>query len=65
MKKKTYIVPGATTTTVELQQLIAYTGGGNQAGDPIVDPNPDGEDGDNRSRRQMYNIWEEEELEEV
>ena len=36
MEKKAYIAPESTALAVKLQQMIAYSGGGSSAGDPIV-----------------------------
>ena len=38
--------------------MQAFTGGGTQPGDPIIDPNPDPDDDDNRSK--SFNAWDDE-----
>ena len=57
MNKKAYIIPETTVITVELQQLIAMSGGGEGL---TVSPDPDESDEDNRTRR-SYNCWDDEE----
>jgi len=64
MKKKLYQAPDTTVFKVQLQQMIAFSGGGDSQGDPQVDPEEDTNGDDNRSRRRVYNVWEDEELEE-
>lgn len=64
MEKKEYMSPETTVVTLALQQLMAFSGGGEGESDPQVDPEEDNEDGPNRSRRRTYNCWEDEELEE-
>ena len=61
MKKKDYIIPGITVTTVQVQLLQVAVSSGS---DGITsDPGEDTEGCDNRSRR-VRNVWEDEELEE-
>ena len=65
MEKKEYMSPETTVVTLALQQLMAFSGGGEGESDPQVDPEEDDtEGGTNRSRRRTYNCWEDEELEE-
>lgn len=60
MEKKAYIIPGVNVMTVKLQQLINFSGGGDQQNDPQVDPESDNGEGPNRSRPH-YDVWEDEE----
>lgn len=60
MKKTDYISPEITVTAVALQQMIALSGGGSQEGDPQIDPDPDGGDGEPR-KHSRRNVWEDEE----
>ena len=61
MKKKEYIIPGITVTTVEVQLLQVVVSGGE---DNIHSENEGDDDpSDNRSRR-VRNVWEDEEEEE-
>ena len=62
MKKKAYIIPNSTVVYVQTATLIAYSGGGKGASDPIVDPNADDSNNPNRSRRHRYQ-WDDEEEE--
>ena len=61
MKKKDYIIPGITVTTVQVQLLQVAVSSGSDG--ISSDPNDDTELDDNRSRR-VRNVWEDEELEE-
>ncbi len=47
--KKTYLIPQIKAVSINLQQLIAFSGGGVNAGDPQVDDIPDDDDGPNRA----------------
>ena len=41
---------------MELEQMIAISGGGDSTGDPVVDPNGDDTDDDNRAR--IFGDWD-------
>ena len=57
--KKTYIEPAIKKRDIEFEGAMqAFTGGGTQPGDPIIDPNPDPDDDDNRSK--SFNAWDDE-----
>ncbi len=56
MEKKAYMRPEAKVEAMELEQMIAISGGGNSTGDPVVDPVGDDSDDDNRAR--IYNDWD-------
>lgn len=55
MEKKAYMRPEAKVEAMELEQMIAISGGGS-TGDPVVDPVGDDSDDDNRAR--IYNDWD-------
>ena len=56
MKKIAYLTPATTVVSMELKQLIAYSGGSQQ--DKVgVDDNPDETPGPNRSRRRR-DVWD-------
>ena len=59
MKKKAYIIPGIKELDMESNLMETWSGGGNAQGDPQINPNPDNEEDDNRSRQR--NIWADEE----
>ena len=61
MKKKEYIIPGITVTTVEIQLLQVQVSSGSDG--VSSDETPDEGTDDNRSRR-VRNVWEDEEEEE-
>ena len=67
MKKKLYIIPGITTTAVELQQMIAFSGGdSNTGGTGITIDNNTPDDGSDKQRsRRVHNVWGDEEEEEL
>ena len=56
MKKKAYKAPKTTALAVKLQQMIAYSGGGSNAGEPIVIETPDEIPGTNMGR--FWNDWD-------
>ena len=67
MKKKAYLIPASTVMVMETRQIMAYSGGGDQEGDPTTsgesdDSDPDDGANDNRSRK-TYNCWDDEEEE--
>ena len=49
MKKRLYMIPVTTVVDVELQQMIAFSGG-DQANDVVVDPTPDNSSTDQMAR---------------
>ena len=63
MIKNAYIKPETQTQFIHIMPLLAFSGGGTEEGDPIVDDEADEDDGVNRSRRPHYNCWEDEEEE--
>ena len=56
MKKKAYISPETEVVKIKLENLMGFTG----SGEVIVDPNPDDDEEDPRSRRRR-DVWEDEE----
>ena len=56
MEKKAYMRPEAKVEAMELEQMIAISGGGESTGDPVVDPVGDDSDDDNRAR--IFGDWD-------
>lgn len=58
--KKTYLTPKIKVTSMNLQQLIAFSGGGVDTGDPQIDEIPDEDDGPNRAPHyfDVRSVWD-------
>lgn len=57
MKKIAYLSPETSEITFETLQMIAFSGGGDGVGDPLIDPEADDSNDANRSRF-IRNAWE-------
>ena len=60
MEKKTYIIPTTTSFSIELQQIIAYSG--ESTDDIQIGDNDDeqdkGDESDDDNRSRLYHPWE-------
>jgi hypothetical protein len=57
MKKKVYMKPEVATLDVETAEMIAFSGGSEDADIVINDEEPDYSDDDNRSREFWGGVW--------
>jgi len=59
MNKKSYSTPEIKYIDTSSDLMKTFSGGGTDNGDPMIDPERDTSDDDNRSRRTNFDVWEE------
>ena len=56
--KKAYMKPAIKANSLNLQEVIAFSGGGIDSGDPQINVIPDNGDEPNRVPFHFKNVWE-------